>query len=273
MTDLDDRRAARARYHHEHYQLRSRLAGRRPRTPAAPVADHIQACIGAGMTARSVALAAGITDSIVRDILDNPDRTVRARTRDRILSVRPEHQPTPASLARRIQALAALGWSCPVIAEIGNVNVDTIKAYRRGELPRVMREGPKVGILAAYDALHMRAPVPADNRERGMVARTRAFAARNGWAPPLAFDNIDDLNEHPHGSTTTDPDVIDDAAIERTLAGDRVPLTRPERVEVIRRLAQRGLSDAEMGAVVGISGRSVQRIRTEFGIDTGWVAA
>lgn len=58
-----------------------------------------------------------------------------------------------------------------------------------------------------------------------------------------------------------DPDYVDDVAVERACDGHRVVLNRLERVEAVRRLHTRGLSDVAIAGRIGITERTVCRIR------------
>lgn len=237
--------------------------------PAAIVRDRINTLRASGMSLAAIAHAANLSASTLAPIAYPEHRTARRyvtpHTARVILAVKVTDAPDWAWLPnvgtrRRIEALQWMGWPLSELAARMGVTTQAVSRMKRQERVSVAR-ARKVADL--FDALAM---TPGPDR------KTRAWARKDGAVGPLAWDDIDDPTEAPNLGADRD-DEVDPAAVERTLAGDRVPLTRPERVEVIRRLAQRGLSDAEMGAVVGITGRSVQRIRTEFGIDTGWVAA
>jgi len=96
---------------------------------------------------------------------------------------------------RRIQALVALGWNLEEIAQA---------CGRKGrEWPREVMgstyvfERTAVLIENAYDHMSMTIPTGA---YRG---RNRLRAQRNGWPPPLAWDDIDDPNESPRPATLT----------------------------------------------------------------------
>lgn len=96
---------------------------------------------------------------------------------------------------RRIRALMAAGWGLRKIADHMGITKSAVGRLCRDPLPRVtillaMR------VRAAYDAL-WRGP---DHCDRG-VMRTRLYAARRGWAPPLAWDDdtIDDPDARPTG--------------------------------------------------------------------------
>lgn len=56
---------------------------------------------------------------------------------------------------------------------------------------------------------------------------------------------------------------LDEIAIERAMAGDPVPLQPTERIEAVRRLTARHYSTAQIAERLGISPRSVARIRQQ----------
>lgn len=151
---------------------------------------------------------------------------------------------------RRIQALAALGWS---FAQIGNL-VGTDRTRIRGLLTQA-RVTPdlEARIVHAYDQLSMRIPTGHD----GSITRIRNWATAQGWAPPLAWEDvdIDDPKVRPcrHLRKGQAPGGIDHARIERRLAGDRsVRLSHEEAAEVTRRALARGMGPAEIENELGL---------------------
>ena len=93
---------------------------------------------------------------------------------------------------RRLQALAALGWSTRVIAEkigshyrpllkISSGERESVRLDNHQRIARVFRE--------------LSAVVPSGHSAN----ITRGWAAKNGYAPPLAWDDIDDPRERPKG--------------------------------------------------------------------------
>lgn len=135
---------------------------------------------------------------------------------------------------RRIRALMALGWTTTDIADAAGLchraKVSQILNGQNGKPAQWVTRTTADRIAAVYERLSMR--IPPHTRAR---ARTRTIATSRGYAPPLAWDNIDDPDEQPAG-TTHDPDIVDPTVVDRILAGDwRLPATRAERLEVIRR--------------------------------------
>lgn len=101
---------------------------------------------------------------------------------------------------RRIQALIAIGYRHTVLATELGVSHDVIR--KRSIAPKVNRD-TAAAVAGLYDRLSMTVPVGRTPGERVAISRARNLAARNGWPPPLAWDNPDDHTERP---TATTPD-------------------------------------------------------------------
>lgn len=142
---------------------------------------------------------------------------------------------------RRIQALARMGWSFQDIADEagwGHRNrVRYIVVGQKGKPTRYLERATARVIGEVFERLCMKVP------DGPYAGRTRAWAEGKGWAPPLAWDDIDDPNARPHGTAhkrhLTD---LDPVAVERAMAGDRIDLTKAERLEVVARLRAMGRS-------------------------------
>ena len=82
-----------------------------------------------------------------------------------------------------------------------------------------------------------------------------------GYAPPLAWDDIDDPTEMPRGLVNSrDDDGIDPVVVDRLLAGERVRSTNAEKVEAMRRWTREGGSEKALCDMHGWrAGRYVTR--------------
>lgn len=102
---------------------------------------------------------------------------------------------------RRIQALMRLGWTSTDIAtEAGwqhRNGVLRILNGQKGRPTRWVERKTADTIAAIYARLSMQTPEMTPTR-----ARTRARAERLGYAPPLAWDDIDNPDEQPQGTRT-----------------------------------------------------------------------
>ena len=89
------------------------------------------------------------------------------------------------------------------------------------------------------------------------AAPSSSIRAGLWWLPPLRIngrlhvgsvlpspDDVDDVH--------TDFGAIDEMAVERRLAGDRVPITKAERVEVVRRARKAGWSFLDIEHRAGV---------------------
>lgn len=150
---------------------------------------------------------------------------------------------------RRVQALVALGWT---LAEISQEAGGYTKNWSHLLLKQqTVTTDTAKKIAATYDRLSMRVP-DGPYRER-----TRRRAQRNGWLPPLAWIDIDDLDERP--DLTARDDSVDEVVVLRFLGGDlTVRTNRAERYEIVRRWHG---SDAELERHTGWN---VPRLRREM---------
>jgi hypothetical protein len=261
---------------------RERIYGRwHPFEDAARVREHIGMLRAAGIGIDQIAKLAGISRSHVRDLVypsrgKQAIRRVRPQTARRLLAVQPvSRNRAPRShvdstgTRRRLQGLVAIGWSFAQLAarlgrDAGNlkrtVASPTVTAQTAGE------------VAALFDRLWDQAPPAHTAAQRAVVSATRAYAKTRGWLPPMAWDDID---------TDPDPDPkrpdfavvrnhtelggeehIDEIAVERSLNGERdIRLTYAEKVEVMRRMSQRGASIRSIAAHLSTSKRTVSRHR------------
>lgn len=124
---------------------------------------------------------------------------------------------------RRVQALACVGWSAyDVAAYQGKAGEWTRQVLMRDTIFRSTHEA----IVGVYEALSMRKPTGNPQ----IVARTKNRAARLGWLPPLAWDDIDNDPEPP----SSEPVEVDEVLVERILCGERLAATQEEKAEVVR---------------------------------------
>jgi hypothetical protein len=162
------------------------------------VRAHVVGLHDAGLSARAIAAAAGVSLATVSAILwpqhvDARSRGVTHPVAVALLAVTGSAQVPPTALVpavgthRRVRALQRLGWTTRLIAADCGVPHQTLT----GTGPKV-RKHHADAVAAAYDRLCMR-PGPS--------SRTRRLAARAGWPPPLAWDDdqLDDPAATPTG--------------------------------------------------------------------------
>jgi hypothetical protein len=252
-----------------------KAAGISRKIDAAPVREHILALNSVGIGVRRVAQLAGLHLTVVTSIKSgrrgragSPQRWVSRATSDAILGI-----PIDPMLAlgcariaagptmRRLHALQALGWSGVKLgARLGIEQT----AFSRVQLQERVTTAFAKRVAALYDEISMTRPPRATVGDRVAYTRAVRSAAARGWAPPLAWDDID--NDEAPTVVDRDRTIVDDVAIEEAIRGQRVVLTSPERAEAIRRLNAAALSDAQIAARLHPDVRSVLRIRQKHQI-------
>lgn len=111
------------------------------------------------------------------------------RQTNRLRSIEGLPRMVPAlGYVRRLQALCAIGYGYPTLAAETGINERTLRHLTIRQW--VYRETAD-RIATTYDRLCMSRP------EGQYATRTRNVATKNGWPPPLAWDDIDDENEQP----------------------------------------------------------------------------
>ena len=159
---------------------------------------------------------------------------------------------------RRLQALACLGWSTPLLDEQCGLSHSVINRVRNGNT-RIVTPDTNRAISEVFDKLwNVEAP-RAGHNARG-YSQVVNHAARLGWVPPLGWDEIDDPDEKPMLNPVED-DCIDEIAVEEALSGRLVALTRAEALECVTRLTDAGYSVAEIAERLHTNARFVQRRR------------
>lgn len=211
----------------------ARLAGRPRSVPAGPVIEHVKALTDRGLTTWQIGREAGIEPSTVRRLAVGQQKTVWARTADRVLAVRLDVRVSLGDVSsvgavRRIRALYALGHFNHEIAAKAGISRDAVWALAAGRWPTI-KVGMDDGVRAAYDQLWMSA---------GKSPKTRLLAERKGWVSPLAWgdDTIDDPRAVPQ-TDAVQPDATEGGNVAaRWLLGESVILGAEDRREVIQHL-------------------------------------
>lgn len=145
---------------------------------------------------------------------------------------------------RRIEALGAIGYSFEAIAS------NMPETYNRMHVRRLLLHREWVSrktfadVDSVFDRLAMTEPPRTNQSERSSYSKTINRAKRNGYAPPLAWLDIDDPDEIPDRITTSVPrrdSILDEAVVFRILDGDfTVRATRDEKAAAIRRYVAAG---------------------------------
>jgi DNA-binding CsgD family transcriptional regulator len=155
---------------------------------------------------------------------------------------------------RRLQALAAMGWSTSQLAARLGVTRSAVAQLRSAGQHRVLATTASA-VSDLYDDCWWRTP-PGPERDH---ARTETWAAKHGWLPPWRWHERD--LDDPSAAPLPLDQVVDHVAIEETIAGRRVPLTKAERQLIVTELQRRGVTAGEIAERLGRSARTVERYK------------
>lgn len=151
---------------------------------------------------------------------------------------------------RRLRALMRLGHRAIEIGELLGVSDEAVLQITRR--PTVYRSTAE-RVRAVYDQLSM---------TLGGSDETRRRAERQGWPPPLSWDDdtIDDPAARPVG--VAGHPVVDEVAIARFLAGDTtVSLSWDEKCVAVARGEAAGWSRSQLQRALKLSGARMAKAR------------
>lgn len=222
-----------------------------------PVIEHINTLMDIGMTMAMVARAAGVSDEMIRLIAAGEQRTTRRSYADaiRVVDGRPmKHQALVLGVGtrRRLQGLAATGWSLRMIGDRLGVNQTRVSMIRRAPL---VSWGTYLRVKVVFDSL---------GPDGGSVLSLRQ-AAREGWVHPFLWDDIDDPFEVP--VVPDESGVPDPVVVDRLVAGRSVvAASKAERLEAWRVLREQGLAVGEIARRMDVAPRTVGRYNSELAV-------
>lgn len=228
--------------------------------PAGPVTAHVRELHALGWSTEALSHATGlaVSNTAILNLLNTDQPTVHRATAAALLGLPitlrvdpriPDVCKVPTlGATRRIQALMRLGWSHDAMQ--GRYGFDTQHFARgtyRQSLARKIRAAE-----AMYDDLCMTV---------GVSRKTMTYARNARWQPPLAWWDIDDPHEAPDlGRGQVAGAVVDRTVVTRLLYGERVPSTKAEKEEAMRRWIAGGKSARSLALIHGWQeGRYTQR--------------
>lgn len=252
-----------------HVEKEQRKGTWQPFTDAEPVRKHVRKLMAAGIGRRRVAELGQVSGACITKLLygqrgNGPTKQMRPATAQRLLSIPiAESSKAPSALVnsvgvhRRIQALAAMGWSLTLQAEHIGWAVNNLALMLKR--PLVASSTAEL-VKEMYDRLSMTHAPASYGRSRVL-----SLAKAKGWFPPLAWDEeaIDDLDavpvlmppapgERPH---------LDEWAIQHKMAGHDMPITREGEFELVHRLIGAGWQFQRIAEFLGRSRHFVEVAR------------
>lgn len=252
-----------------HKRNRDRLYGRyvHPFVDAAPVRDHLNALRAQGWGLPTIAKLTGIHRTTLNNLVFGraPSqqlnregyvkpaelRSVSRENAERLLALKYDPLKSmsrgkvdPASTIRRIQALAAFGYSLNKQAELLGINgpqyaliLDQMKITRATYLK----------VRQLYERLELVPAVANSRTEQSGITRSIRRAKANGWLPPLAWDDIENGIVGPEAEEQT----LDLAKLAQINDGHKMKLNRMELKELVIKLHRQGLSALEIDRRLG----------------------
>lgn len=172
------------------------------------------------------------SESACQPCRDAAARAERARQWN-LLNGTHEIKKNAIGVRRRLQALSAIGWSWTALSS--EMGCSRTRIYELANLAEKVAPETHKQVADLYERLSMTLAPTRTRAERDGATKARTKAARNGWAPPLAWDDIDnDAAPNIDQANQLDETEIDEVAVQRFLHGDQqVPLTRAERRAVL----------------------------------------
>ncbi|KQU67372.1 hypothetical protein ASC58_12350 [Phycicoccus sp. Root101] len=250
---------------------RDRAHGRRRYVPATDTRARLQELVDAQVPIRAIARASGLSGTAVAHIMGGRHEQVQRQTAARIASLtlndvyaRASGSVPSVGAVRRVQALMALGWRKADLEAEGVPSGQLVTRSRDLISIQGWRQ-----VRDVYDRLSM---------TLGPSQAARDRAAARGYPPPLAWDDetIDDPRATPqHGDPVQAS--LDSVVVDRLVAGvsagtrcdTDLQLTQDERVAAVRGLSTAGYSDREIAEAIGVSPRTVLRLRHRQEISAG----
>ncbi|MEU6768569.1 hypothetical protein ABZ916_39425 [Streptomyces sp. NPDC046853] len=189
-----------------HARLRRRLKAYgqwEPFVDAEPARRHVEAMRATGMSIAGIVQHTGVNSGSIDHLIYGkrpypPARKIRPETARAILAFWPTLDDYEdgavidgTGTRRRIHALGALGWPANSIQE--HVNHITIKAVERLRGARRVTARTARSVRDLYTAVSEK-PAEHYGVTPWIATRTRTYAAKNGYAGPMAWDvdTIDD---------------------------------------------------------------------------------
>lgn len=166
---------------------------------------------------------------------------------------------------RRIRALQRIGYSQKAIADLCGRSEPWVGNVMRSA--KVSRATADL-ITRLYETHSMTVPVGETKDQRAGITRTRRYAERNEFPPPLAWDDetIDDPSAQPAGvARPLAPEMFltrrDEEVVDAALRGEQPRMSPVEREDVVTALHERHWSARRVAEWIGCNPKTVERVR------------
>lgn len=265
QTGCEGCKASDAEY--SRHRRRQQMYGRwQPFADLQAVRGHVTYLVAQNVSCAAIAEVAGTRRKTVAEIHNGITRRVTADLGRRILAVEVEGNQRlvpPVGAARRIQALAAVGYTNTELA--ARIGVAARQVYQWAHCRSAVAAGNFRRLVVVYDDLSMR---PAQDTPATRYARS--VAARNGWVPPLAWDDddIDNPDAEPQTPAADRGATYDEARVIRACRGELIydEMWPAERAEAVRRLNAADKADGEIALILRAEHKTIGKRRIRMGL-------
>lgn len=223
---------------------------------ASPCRVRISEHIALGRTMRELALTCGVGIKTVYELYRG--ETVMAHQKTFNAIMQSPLPPSEIGTMRRLQALARAGYSIntdlPSLLDVTRPALSAAMSRCRFTVPM------RVLVLEVFTRLRN---TPGTNE------MARRFAIKRGWPESDAwlYIDMDDPEARSDQDDGSSCDCLDETAVEMLIAGNYTPTVRPPRstyIEAVARLTTKGWSALRISGRLGVTVRTVERIRAEI---------
>lgn len=230
---------------------------------AEPAVNHIGHLRSLGFSVRAIASARGVKPGTAQVVYDRKHPTMRGNVLRKWVALTPQMvfahaddlaQVPSYAATRRYRALQCMGWRQT------DIESAAIKYGGQRAHPNML-DG--IGRIAAGRHRAMKAAYEVLAMSAGPSRKTEGTARRKGYAPPMAWDDIENLDSTPE--TGGEGDYIDMVAVMRTVAGNNAArLMSAERKVAVRILTDMGIGSEKIAINCHVEQRTVLRDRSEL---------
>lgn len=173
---------------------------------------------------------------------------------------------------RRLQGLAVYGLTSVDVEALTGISRKTQFSIRNG-ITTIVQAATAATIAQLAAQLVADGAQALTGPSNSAPGRAQRAARKNGWAPLMAWDNIDDASEVPQHNLANAPhsvEEVDAVELQRLLAGHLRPEITRRRTRLneaaVEILTRRGLNAPQIAALLVISERNTVRLRAKLGI-------
>lgn len=245
--------------------------------------EALDALIHAGYRTCTIADHTGMNETRVSILkaarLRGESPTLHYTTRRALIEMeqaRPQDRWVPGhGAARRLQALAAMGWPMGMLARQSTMSKSTLQHYRAHRSERIPREAHEA-VCALYDEFWDQTPDTSEPWAARAISRARNEAAQYGWASPLAWDDdaLDDVDASPWTErddwvtcTLCEGDGLDRAPSAKARGHKRCAGCKGEGSRPAPKTSRSNAIDKEEVALLASAGSNWEDLGKRLGVD------